>query len=82
MICRGRRCGARQSGQRSPNVSPGISTITHEPQVIGQAAHLWSRTDLRAKDVDLAPLYDGFIFNCVSWLEALGFCGFGEAQGG
>src|SRR5205807_5046401 len=30
-------------------------------------------------DVDLALLYDGFTFNCLSWLEALGFCGIGEA---
>ena len=25
-------------------------------------------------------LYDGFTFNAVSWLEALGFCGLGEAM--
>ncbi|MQY27813.1 thiolase C-terminal domain-containing protein [Nocardia aurantia] len=54
--------------------------LTHEPQVLGQSAHLWSRTDLRPDDVDLALLYDGFTFNAVSWLEGLGFCGFGEAQ--
>ncbi|MGV0848913.1 thiolase C-terminal domain-containing protein [Mycolicibacterium phlei] len=55
-------------------------TLTHEPQVLGQAAHLWTRTSLRAKDVDVAELYDGFTFNCLSWLEALGFCGIGEAR--
>lgn len=55
-------------------------TITHEPQVLGQSAHLWTRTDLRPDDVDLALLYDGFTFNAISWLEGLGFCGFGEAQ--
>jgi len=55
-------------------------TITHEPQVMGQAAHLWTRTGLRPRDVDLALLYDGFTFNAISWLEALGFCGLGEAQ--
>jgi acetyl-CoA acetyltransferase/uncharacterized OB-fold protein len=54
-------------------------TLTHEPQVIGQSAHLWTRTDLRPADVDLALLYDGFTFNAVSWLEGLGFCDFGEA---
>ena len=27
----------------------------------------------------MALLYDGFTFNCVTWLEALGFCGVGEA---
>lgn len=55
-------------------------TITHEPQVLGQAAHLWTRTSLRPEDVDVALVYDGFTFNAVSWLEALGFCGLGEAQ--
>ena len=61
-------------------VSWDQGTITHEPQVLGQAAHLWSRTSLRPDDVDLALLYDGFTFNAISWLEALGFCGFGEAN--
>lgn len=55
------------------------STLTHEPQVLGQAAHLWTRTDLRPGDVDVAELYDGFSFNCLSWIEALGFCGIGES---
>ncbi|MFJ8059283.1 thiolase C-terminal domain-containing protein [Streptomyces sp. NPDC096142] len=56
------------------------STLTHEPQVLGQSAHLWSRTTLRPEDVDVAELYDGFTFNCLSWLEGLGFCGIGEAK--
>ena len=55
-------------------------TLTHEPQVLGQSAHLWTRTSLRPDDVDVALLYDGFTFNAISWLEALGFCGFGEAS--
>jgi acetyl-CoA acetyltransferase len=54
--------------------------LTHEPQVLGQCAHLWTRTDLKPDDVDVALLYDGFTFNAVSWLEGLGFCGFGEAK--
>lgn len=56
------------------------STLAHEPQVLGQAAHLWSRTELRPADVDVAELYDGFTFNCLSWIEGLGFCGIGEAK--
>jgi acetyl-CoA acetyltransferase/uncharacterized OB-fold protein len=55
-------------------------TLTHEPQVLGQSAHLWTRTDLGPDDVDVALLYDGFTFNAISWLEALGFCAFGEAK--
>jgi acetyl-CoA acetyltransferase len=56
------------------------TTLTHEPQVLGQSAHMWSRTSLRPNDVDVAELYDGFTFNCLSWLEGLGFCGIGEAK--
>lgn len=40
---------------------------------------LWSRTDLKPADVDVAQLYDGFSFLSLLWLEALGFCGRGEA---
>jgi acetyl-CoA acetyltransferase/uncharacterized OB-fold protein len=53
-------------------------TLLHEPLVGGPADHLWSRTDLVPGDVDVACLYDGFSFNCLSWLEALGFCEPGE----
>lgn len=42
------------------------------------AAQLWSRTDLRPADLDLAELYDGFTFLTIDWLEALGICGVGE----
>jgi acetyl-CoA acetyltransferase/uncharacterized OB-fold protein len=66
--------------QITERVSWDQDTITHEPQVIGQASHLWTRTDLRPTDVDVALLYDGFTFNAISWLEALGFCEFGEAM--
>jgi acetyl-CoA acetyltransferase len=40
---------------------------------------LWRRTDLTPADVDVAQLYDGFSFLSLLWLEALGFCGRGEA---
>lgn len=55
-------------------------TLTHMPQSLGPAAHLWSRTDLRPANVDVALLYDGFTFNALSWLEGLGFCDFGDAR--
>jgi acetyl-CoA acetyltransferase/uncharacterized OB-fold protein len=60
-------------------VSWDQGTLTHEPQVIGQAAHLWTRTDVQPSEVDLALVYDGFTFNAISWIEGLGFCDFGEA---
>jgi acetyl-CoA acetyltransferase len=41
-------------------------------------ADLWTRTDFRPQDVDVAQLYDGFSFIALAWLEALGLCGRGE----
>lgn len=66
--------------QITERISWDQDTVTHEPQVLGQAAHLWTRTSMTPDDVDLALLYDGFSFNAVSWLEALGFCELGGAQ--
>jgi acetyl-CoA acetyltransferase len=43
------------------------------------AGEMWGRTDLKPGDVDIAELYDGFTFITIAWLEALGFCGDGEA---
>ena len=43
------------------------------------ASAMWNRTDLQPDDVDVAQLYDGFTIEVVWWLEALGFCGTGEA---
>ncbi len=59
-------------------VSWDQGTLIHEVQLAGPARHLWSRTDLKPADVDVVELYDGFSFNCLSWLETLGFCGLGE----
>jgi acetyl-CoA acetyltransferase len=43
------------------------------------AAHMWSQTDLRPSDVDIAQLYDAFSPFVLFWLEAMGFCGVGES---
>jgi acetyl-CoA acetyltransferase len=43
------------------------------------AAQMWSRTDLRPSDVQIAELYDGFSFLTMNWLEALGLCPLGES---
>jgi len=40
---------------------------------------LWERTELTPTDVDVAELYDGFTILAHVWLEALKFCGRGEA---
>jgi len=51
---------------------------TENPQQ-SAARHLWQRTTLTRGDVDVATLYDGFSYLTMIWLEALGFCGKGEA---
>ncbi|MGW8815590.1 thiolase family protein [Gordonia terrae] len=43
------------------------------------AAHLWERSGMRPDDIDQVQLYDGFSFLPLVWLEAMGFCGKGEA---
>jgi acetyl-CoA acetyltransferase len=40
---------------------------------------LWSRTDLKPRDVDVAQIYDGFSILTLLWLEALHMCDRGEA---
>lgn len=47
------------------------------PHVVGR--ELWSRTDLRPQDVDVAELYDGFTILTLVWLEGLGLAPAGEA---
>jgi acetyl-CoA acetyltransferase len=66
--------------QVSERMSWDQGVLDHEPLVTGPAGHMWTRTDLGPADVDMALLYDGFSFNCLSWIEALGFCGEGEAK--
>jgi acetyl-CoA acetyltransferase len=43
------------------------------------AERLWARSGLGPADIDLAQLYDGFTYMTLTWIEALGFCKFGEA---
>ena len=42
-------------------------------------AQVWTRTDLKPSDVQLAEMYDGFSFITMCWLEAMQFCGKGES---
>lgn len=54
---------------------PDLTTMnTHDV-----ARHLWSQTDLKPSDVDVAQIYDAFSPFVLFWLEALGFCGPGES---
>ncbi|MDE3204963.1 MAG: thiolase family protein [Acidobacteriota bacterium] len=63
--------------------TPGLGGWFHRPDYpkmasIDAANEMWSRTDLRPADIDVAELYDGFTFLTLAWLEALGICGEGE----
>ncbi|BBZ01694.1 hypothetical protein MCHIJ_11310 [Mycolicibacterium chitae] len=63
--------------------APGTGGWTGRPDypkmaATDAAADMWSKTDLRPADVDVAELYDGFSYLTLAWLEALGFCGDGE----
>jgi acetyl-CoA acetyltransferase len=66
-----------------PLVSRGsVAVLTYEREREGGARiarELWRDTDLRQADVSVANLYDGFSIITMFWLEALGFCGPGEA---
>jgi acetyl-CoA acetyltransferase len=42
---------------------------------------MWSRTDLKPSDVEVAQLYDGFTIYAVRWMEALGLVPRHEAGG-
>jgi acetyl-CoA acetyltransferase len=54
----------------------------HDLRYTGQDVamkHLWERSDASLSDVDLFLPYDGFTIISLKWLEAVGFCGVGEA---
>ena len=46
---------------------------------VQSSKQLWAKTTIKPADVDVAELYDGFSIITFQWLEALGFCGRGEA---
>ncbi len=58
---------------------PDYAQLVEVPPGWRAARQMWSRTDLRPGDVDVAGIYDGFSILTMLWLEALGFCGRGES---
>ncbi len=56
--------------QRPDLTTMGAHDVAHD---------LWANTDLKPENVDILALYDGFSIFVPYWLEALGFCGHGEA---
>jgi acetyl-CoA acetyltransferase len=50
------------------------------PSAYPTGRDLWASTDYKPKDVDTVQFYDGFAFQPITWLEALGFCDVGEGH--
>lgn len=67
--------GTAMAGRPSWDQFDDLSTMSTRDA----GAHLWTRTDLRPADVDVAEIYDGFSFLTLSWLEGLGLCPVGES---
>jgi acetyl-CoA acetyltransferase len=67
--------GTRIAGRPSWDQFDDLSTMPNRDA----GKQLWSRTDLKPSDVQMAQLYDGFSWISMSWLEALGLCGVGES---
>ena len=69
--------GAALQAKDSWDQRPDLTTMASHDA----AADMWLRTDLKPRDVDVLGLYDGFSIFVPMWIEALGFCGKGEAPG-
>jgi len=68
--------GSALGSQETWDQRPDLTTMgAHDA-----GADLWARTEFKPKDVDVLALYDGFSIFVPMWLEALGFCGHGEAK--
>ncbi len=73
---------ARDAPRRPVRVEAFSSALSARPSLVGwqrmalwdAAEHLWTKTDLRPADVDVAQLYDGFSTVTLEWIEALGLC--------
>lgn len=69
--------GPRQHGMATV-YREDIATV-EETKIVGD--QLWAQSGLRPRDMDVAILYDHFGPAVLMQLEALGFCGPGEAPG-
>jgi len=59
---------------------PGFVMADIEGEGLAMANRLWRSAGLSVQDLDVIELYDGFAHFVYYWLEALGFCGPGEAH--
>ncbi|HWS48349.1 MAG TPA: thiolase family protein [Acidimicrobiia bacterium] len=67
--------GTRLDGRPSWDQFDDLSTMANR----GAGRQIWTRTELRPSDVQMAQLYDGFSWITMSWLECLGLCELGES---
>lgn len=69
------RCGTRRSDhlRSTGNFWTQLDALVTQPQP-KVADMMWSRTDLKPADVDIAQLYEGFTFHTLNRLENFGFC--------
>jgi acetyl-CoA acetyltransferase len=54
--------------------------LTEMPEAVGTARRLYARSEITAKDIQVAQIYDAFTPQVLMQLEAFGFCGKGEAK--
>jgi acetyl-CoA acetyltransferase len=65
-------------GQTEHAVEENLPDLEHGGQRVVHD-HLWARSELTLRDVDLFYPYDGFTIIALKWLESVGYCGPGEA---
>lgn len=84
------RADAARHGPNAPIRIEAVGAALHQPWSWDQISltemaafdvgrMMWSRTDLKPKDVGSAQLYDGFSILTLIWLEGLGLAPRGEA---
>lgn len=84
------RADAARHGPNAPIRIEAVGAALHQPWSWDQVSltemaafdvgrMMWSRTDLKPKDVGSAQLYDGFSILTLIWLEGLGLAPRGEA---
>jgi len=70
---------AQGMGARVVNMASPYDGLSRARGTAIVAEQLWARSGLTTDDIDTAVLYDHFSFAVLMQLEALGFCGAGEA---
>lgn len=72
--------GAQNTGPRTETMLWDDMTKSGAHYAASKMWELAADTGITVKDVDVACLYDGFTIVCTNWIEAVGFCGQGEAK--